>query len=112
METNARIKDEVIEWMGIQEKAMLHCNKTILIDDKRVVIECLGYTNGDRRLHLHDLRPLLLALGIDEDEVTCTEFESRVDDVMPDYVLRYRYSIMIGDIEYFSLATEKWGEEK
>ena len=106
MEITARMKDELVQWMGTQEKAMLECDLTLGTEEFPIHVECLGYFRHPKAIHLFDLRPVLMILGIPEETANL-----RVYDATDGKQYIYRYSIMIGSIEYFSLHKYKWGEE-
>lgn len=105
MEITAKMKDKVIEWMAIQEKAVLNCDLTLETENGTIVLECLGYINGVKALHLHDIRPMMMILGIDESEANYTFYGGL------EYEFCHRYDITIGQITYYSLYKELWGSD-
>lgn len=107
MEFTAREKDRVLEWMAVQEKAARETDLDIGSEEYPMKLECIGYIHGIKALHLTDIRPLMAVLGIDEETVSLQVYPE--DEGL---VFRYRYSIHIGDFEYYSMSKMPWGEEK
>lgn len=106
MEITAKMKDQVIEWMATQEKAALNCNLSLTTEDGHlIVLECLGYINGRKALHVRDLRTLMMILGIDESEAHHVCYDS------PELEFKHKYDITIGKINYYSLYRKPWSEE-
>lgn len=106
MEITTKMKDELVQWMGAQEKALLECDLTLGTEEFPIHIESLGYLRYSKAIHLFDIRPVLMILDIPEETA-----KIRVYDATDGNQYIYRYSIMIGSIEYFSLHKYKWGEE-
>lgn len=105
MEITARMKDQVIEWMATQEKAVLNCDLTFETENGTIVLECLGYIHGVKALHVHDVRTLMMILGIDESEVRHVCYDN------PELLFRHRYDVTIGQINYYSMYKEPWDNE-
>lgn len=105
MEVTAKMKDELVHWLAVQEKAMLNCDYKTGTDEFPVVIRCLGYINGTKALHVSDIRPIMMILGIPEEDAHVEVWTNA------DLLFRYEYSIMIGSVKYYSLHKCKWGEE-
>lgn len=101
MEITARMKDDLIRWMGIHEKSLK--NQYLVIDDLPAEIHCLGFVTGVMdKLHVTDVRTIAMILGLD-DNVKCA-YIGEPDD---GYEYDYEYRLKVGDITYYSLHKEE-----
>lgn len=106
MEITTKMKDDLVQWMAVQEQAMMNYDYNTGTEEFPITVHCLGYIAGVNALHMFDIRPIMMILGIPEEDAKLFVYDEKEG-----LEYRYRYSIKIGAVEYYSMHKQPWGEE-